>query len=60
MNPRQMNAWMYDGGGMQLMREFYRHYNIIAFPCANTAAQIELWRRAGVGGRSDSVTQAIA
>jgi len=40
MNYRQQNAWMYHGGGMQLMREFYKDYNIINFPAGNTGAQM--------------------
>ena len=28
MNTRQQNAWMYHGGGLELMREFYKDYNI--------------------------------
>src|ERR1044072_2904630 len=27
MNARQQNAWMYHGGGMDLMREFFKDYN---------------------------------
>jgi TRAP-type mannitol/chloroaromatic compound transport system substrate-binding protein len=40
MNARQQNAWMYHGGGLQLMREFYKDYNIINFPAGNTGAQM--------------------
>ena len=29
---RQMTAWMYEGNGLKLMREFYRPYNILSFP----------------------------
>jgi len=40
MNTRQQNAWMYHGGGLELMREFYKDYNIINFPAGNTTAQM--------------------
>jgi TRAP-type mannitol/chloroaromatic compound transport system substrate-binding protein len=40
MNVRQQNAWMYHGGGLQLMREFFKDYNIINFPAGNTGAQM--------------------
>src|SRR5438874_3764596 len=40
MNYRMQNAWMYHGGGMALMREFYKGYNIINFPAGNTGAQM--------------------
>jgi len=39
-NYRQQNAWMYHGGGMDLMREFYKDYNIINFPAGNTGTQM--------------------
>jgi len=40
MNVRMQNAWMYHGGGLQLMREFLKGYNIINFPAGNTGAQM--------------------
>src|SRR3954463_2704168 len=40
MNYRHQNAWMYHGGGMELMREFFKDYNIINFPAGNTGAQM--------------------
>ncbi len=45
MNARQQNAWMYHGGGLQLMREFLKEYNIINFPAGNTGAQMGGWFR---------------
>jgi TRAP-type mannitol/chloroaromatic compound transport system substrate-binding protein len=45
MNARQQNAWMYHGGGMELMRDFYKDYNIINFPAGNTGAQMGGWFR---------------
>jgi TRAP-type mannitol/chloroaromatic compound transport system substrate-binding protein len=45
MNARQQNAWMYHGGGLELMREFFRGYNIINFPAGNTGAQMGGWYR---------------
>ncbi len=40
LNSRQMSAWMYEGNGLKLMREFYKAYNIINFPGGNTGAQM--------------------
>jgi len=40
MNSRQMTGWMKDGGGLPLLREFYREFNIVNFPCGNTGAQM--------------------
>ena len=40
LNSRQMSAWMYEGNGLKLMREFYKAYNIVNFPGGNTGAQM--------------------
>jgi TRAP-type mannitol/chloroaromatic compound transport system substrate-binding protein len=40
LNSRQMSAWMYEGNGLKLMRDFYKGYNIINFPAGNTGAQM--------------------
>ena len=45
LNSRQMTAWMYEGNGMKLMREFYAKYNIVNFPGGNTGAQMGGWFR---------------
>ena len=40
LNSRQMTAWMLEGNGLKLMREFYAKYNIINFCGGNTGAQM--------------------
>ena len=40
MGSRAMTAWMLEGNGMKLMREFYAQFNIVNFPCGNTGAQM--------------------
>ncbi len=46
LNSRQMTAWMVEGNGMKLMREFYAKYNIINFAGGNTGAQMGgFWRK---------------
>ena len=45
LNTRQQNAWMYYGGGLELMREFFKDYNIVQFPAGNTGAQMGGWFR---------------
>jgi TRAP-type mannitol/chloroaromatic compound transport system substrate-binding protein len=45
LNSRQMTAWMYEGNGMKLMREFYAKFNIVNFPGGNTGAQMGGWYR---------------
>ncbi|HYM98290.1 MAG TPA: ABC transporter substrate-binding protein, partial [Aestuariivirgaceae bacterium] len=32
LNSRMQNAWMYYGGGKELMDEFYAKHNLVAFP----------------------------
>jgi TRAP-type mannitol/chloroaromatic compound transport system substrate-binding protein len=45
LNTRQMNSWFHHGGGNDLMNEFYKTYNMIAFPCGNSGAQMGGWFR---------------
>src|SRR6202795_3267675 len=40
LNARMQNAWMYHGGGMELMREFMKDYNVYNIPAGNTGAQM--------------------
>ena len=45
LNSRQMTAWMYQGNGLKLTREFYANYDIMNFPGGNTGAQMGGWYR---------------
>src|SRR5437763_557106 len=45
MNARQMNAWMTHGGGLQLMRDFFKGYNNYNIPMGSTGAQMGGWFR---------------
>jgi len=53
LNSRQMTAWMLEGNGLKLMREFYRNYNIINFPGGNTGAQMGGWFRKEINTVAD-------
>jgi len=53
LNSRQMTAWMHEGNGLKLMREFYKAYNIINFPMGNTGAQMGGWYRKEVKSLKD-------
>ena len=53
MSTRHHNAWMYQGGGLELTREFMRDYAVVNFPCGNTGAQMGGWFRKEVRGLSD-------
>ena len=53
LNSRQMSAWMYEGNGMKLMREFYAKFNIVNFPGGNTGAQMGGWYRKEIKSLAD-------
>ena len=53
LNARQQNAWMYYGGGVDLMNEFYATQNLIGFPCGNTGAQMGGWFRKEINSIAD-------
>jgi TRAP-type mannitol/chloroaromatic compound transport system substrate-binding protein len=45
LSARQQNAWLYHGGGIDLMRSVYADFGIVQFPCGNTGAQMGGWFR---------------
>jgi len=45
LNNRQMNAWVYYGGGQELLDEFYAGYNVLSFAGGNTGVQMGGWFR---------------
>ena len=53
LNSRMQTAWMYFGGGMELMNEFYKKFNIYAIPAGNTGAQMGGWFRKEIKEVSD-------
>src|SRR3954470_23424222 len=53
LNSRQMTAWMYDGNGLKLMREFYAKFNIVNFPGGNTGSQMGGWYRKEIKSAAD-------
>jgi TRAP-type mannitol/chloroaromatic compound transport system substrate-binding protein len=53
LNSRMQNAWMYFGGGMELMNEFYKKANIYAIPCGNTGSQMGGWFRKEIRDAAD-------
>jgi TRAP-type mannitol/chloroaromatic compound transport system substrate-binding protein len=44
-NARQQYAWLYHGGGLELMREFFKGYNIVQFSAGQTGVQMGGWFR---------------
>ena len=53
LNSRQMSAWMFDGNGLKLMREFYKTQGVINFPMGNTGAQMGGWYRKEIKSLED-------
>src|SRR5438067_9886963 len=45
MNSRQQNAWMTHGGGLDLLRAFFKDYNVYNVPAGNTGVQMGGWDR---------------
>lgn len=53
LSTRQNIAWMYEAGGLELLREVYADFGIIQFPCGTTGAQMGGWFREPVESLSD-------
>ncbi len=53
MNARQMNAWIYYGGGQKLLDDFYSAYNIVSFAGGNTGVQMGGWFRKEINTVAD-------
>lgn len=45
LDTRQQIAWLYEGGGLELLRSVYADFGIIQFPCGKTGAQMGGWFR---------------
>jgi TRAP-type mannitol/chloroaromatic compound transport system substrate-binding protein len=43
MNAQEMNAWMYQGGGIELWQEAYAPFGVLPFPIGNTGVQMGGW-----------------
>ncbi len=53
MNARQLNAWVYYGGGDKLLNEFYSNYNVVHFLGGNTGVQMGGWFRKEINTLAD-------
>ena len=53
LNARQMNAWLYEGNGLKLFREFYAKVGIVNFPMGNTGVQMGGWYRKEIKSLAD-------
>jgi len=53
LTARQQNAWMYFGGGMELLRPFFAEHGIVNFPGGNTGTQMGGWFRKEINSVDD-------
>lgn len=50
----QQNAWLYYGGGLELLQEFYaKKFNVVQFPAGNTGVQMGGWFRKEINTLAD-------
>ncbi|MCK5717315.1 MAG: TRAP transporter substrate-binding protein [Thiomargarita sp.] len=43
MTAKGMNAWLYNGGGLELWRDLYKPFHLIPFPAGNSGVQMGGW-----------------
>jgi TRAP-type mannitol/chloroaromatic compound transport system substrate-binding protein len=54
LNAQQQNAWLYDGGGLAALQDFYaKKFNVIQFPAGNTGVQMGGWVRKEINTAAD-------
>ncbi|MCQ4162079.1 TRAP transporter substrate-binding protein DctP [Roseomonas sp. GC11] len=53
LNTRQQMAWMYEGGGIDLMNTLYAKFNVFGLPLGSTGAQMGGWFRKEVPTPAD-------
>jgi len=53
LTPRQQNAWLFEAGGLELVRRLYADFGVISFPCGNTGAQMGGWFRRPIGSLAE-------
>jgi TRAP-type mannitol/chloroaromatic compound transport system substrate-binding protein len=54
LTARQQNAWLYEGGGLQMMQEVYAsRFGVIQFPAGNTGVQMGGWFNKEINSLAD-------
>ena len=53
MTARQQDAWLNEGGGLEVVREIFADFNILNFPGGNTGGQMGGWFRREVNTVDD-------
>jgi len=53
MSSIEQNAWLYEGGGLELLQSIYSKYNIMYLPSGNTGPQMGGWFRKEINSLND-------
>ena len=53
LTARQQLAWLYEGGGLELINRVYSDFNVVAFPGGNTGTQMGGWFRRDIQSVDD-------
>ncbi|MFC3637246.1 TRAP transporter substrate-binding protein [Camelimonas fluminis] len=53
LNARMINAWFLTGGGLDMLNEFYKKYNVTMLPGGNTGTQMGGWFRKEINSVQD-------
>jgi TRAP-type mannitol/chloroaromatic compound transport system substrate-binding protein len=53
LNGQQQNAWLYQGGGLDLIQKIYAGFGIINFPAGNSGTQMGGWYNKEVNSVAD-------
>lgn len=53
LSAQGMNAWFYEGGGIELWEEVYKPFNMIPRPCGNTGTQMGGWFKKKINSIAD-------
>ncbi|MFE4105550.1 TRAP transporter substrate-binding protein [Almyronema epifaneia] len=53
LNYRQQTAWLYEGGGLELIHELLSDFNIISFPGGNSGTQMGGWWKREISTPAD-------
>jgi len=53
LNARLMNSWLYEGGGNEMLNEFYAKHNLYGMPGGNTGVQMGGWWRNEINSLAD-------
>ena len=53
MNAQGMNAWLYNGSGLNLWRDVYKPFSLVPFPMGNTGVQMGGWFRKEINSIAD-------